>query len=99
MNIEEKQIKDKKKVGSLNGVPVFMITTKGGLNLIASAQNGSIKYLGVGPHPCVAKFITEKTEPEVLWEISKSEDDAIDAKVFAPILPDYIQLTNRFNKE
>ena len=98
MNVPKNQIKETKKVGTLNGSDVFMMVTKGGLHIIASPQKGSIKYIGTGPHPCVAKFITEKNEPDVLWEISKAEEFQVDAKLFAPIIPDYVALTQKFNK-
>jgi hypothetical protein len=98
MIIEQNQIKSTKKVGTLKGADVFMLVTKGGLHLVASPQKGSIKYLGTGPNVCVSKFVTEKNEPDVLWEISKSEDYIVDVNVFAPIIPDYIELTKKFNE-
>jgi hypothetical protein len=98
MLLKDAQIKSKSKVGTLNGSPVFELITKGGLHLIASAQNGTIKYISTGPHRAVSRFIAEKNEPEVLWEISKSEEFLVDVNLFAPIIPDYIELTKKFNE-
>lgn len=52
----------------------------------------------MGPRVAIAKFISEQQEPNIQWELSKSEQDYIDPKSFASVLPIYIELTNQANK-
>lgn len=93
MNIDAKQIDEKpKKVGHLNGKPVFHMRTKGGLHILVMQKNGSYETLGTGPHRAVARHIAAKYEPEIVWsELSKS--DHVDPEAYAMILPKYEEIT------
>ena len=93
MNIDAKQIDQKpKKVGNLNGKPVFHLRTKGGLHILVMQKNGAYETLGTGPHRAVARHIASKHEPEIVWsELSKS--DHVDADAYALILPKYEEMT------
>ena len=77
MDINEKQIKDKKRIGTLKGEPVVLFTTHGGFNVVAARKNGKLTTIGTGPHPGFAKIIAKKNEPDMVMELSKSEDEAV----------------------
>jgi hypothetical protein len=77
MDITEKQIKSKKRIGTLKGEPVVLLTTHGGFNVIAAKSEGKLKTLGTGPHPGFAKIIAKKNAPDIIMELSKSENDTV----------------------
>lgn len=72
--IEEKQIRNKKRIGTLDGEPVMLYTTFGGFNLVTVKKSGKATTIGTGPHPGLAKYIAKKNAPDmVMLEMSKSE--------------------------
>lgn len=93
MQIDAKQIDQKpKKVGSVNGKPVFHLRTKGGLHILVMQKGGSYETLGTGPHRAVARHIASRHEPDIVWD-SLSKADHVDVSSFAMILPKYEQIT------
>lgn len=94
MQIDRKQIDEKpKKVGNLNGKPIFHIRTKGGLHVLVMQKNGTYETLGTGPHRAVARHIASKHEPEIVWsELSKSDHCSVDQFEF--VLPKYEAITD-----
>jgi hypothetical protein len=79
-------------VGGLNGIPVVELVTKGGLSMIATAQKGKAMILGFGPIYPIAKSIATMKEPNIHWELSKSED-LIDPRAYLHLVPEYKELT------
>jgi hypothetical protein len=98
MQLDKKQIKETKMVGKLNGQPVVLMTTFGGYSLIASPQKGAIKYLGAGSLPAISKHVASINEPGIEWELSKSEEDNIDVRAFAHVIPEMVSLTKRLQE-
>lgn len=94
MDISEKQLASKKRVGKLGSSPVFELVTKGGLHLIVGTKGGKFETLGAGPHRAVARHIAKKREPEIDWnDLQKS--DYVDPAHFQFVLPDYEVLTEQ----
>jgi hypothetical protein len=76
--IDEKQVKSRTRIGTLDGEPVELVKCFGGFNLVVTKKNGKRTTLGTGPHPGLAKFIARKNAPSmVMLEMSKSEEDTI----------------------
>jgi hypothetical protein len=76
--IDEKQIKSKDRIGTLDGEPVLLYKTHGGFNLVVGKKNGKNTTFGTGPHPGLAKFIAKKNAPGiVMLSMAKSEEDSI----------------------
>lgn len=68
MNIDKKHIKLTKTVGHLDSIPVDLVLTHGGFNiLIMLKKNGESEILGVGPHAGVAKHQAFKKYPKIKW--------------------------------
>ena len=80
----------------LNGIPVLELITKGGLSLIATMQKGKPTFLGMGPIYPIAKSIATQHEPNIHWELSKSED-LIDPRAYLHLVPEYEVLTKSLN--
>lgn len=96
MELSERQIKEKKIVGSWNGIKVLNLLTKGGLNVIASAKDGIIKILGVGPWMSVAKHVATELFPDISWEesLAKNEDSIPNSK----LVNKYVEITQRMQE-
>ncbi len=98
MNIDAKQIDQKpKKVGNLNGKPVWHLRTKGGLHVVVMQKNGGFEALGTGPHRAVARHIANKQEPDIVWD-SLSKADHVDVEAFTSVLPKYEAITATLRK-
>ena len=97
MNIQDKHIASKTRVGSLHGKPVVRLVTNGGLVLIGCTKNdGKTEILGSGPHRAVSMYIAEHKEPEIVWsELSKS--DSLDLASILSVVPRYQDLTEQLN--
>ena len=96
-NISKEHIASKKRVGSLRGRPVIALTTTGGLHMVVCTKEGggSLETLGVGPHAAVARHIARMKEPELSWtDLHKS--DYVDPQYFQDILPEWLEITDRF---
>lgn len=88
------QVAYKKKVGKLNGDPVFEVGLIGGLHMIMLHKAGKLEPLGAGPHRAVAQHIAKKRNPEIVFtELSKS--DHVDLEHFEMLVPRYEELTDR----
>jgi len=71
----------------------FGIVTKGGLSLIGTAQKGRPVILGSGPIFAIAKIVASEKAPDIIWELSKSED-MVDPRAYMHLLPEYSALTD-----
>ena len=101
MQLTKEHIARKAQVGriSLKGKerPVMEIATTGGLWMEVAQDGNNTVVLGAGPHRAVARHIAESQHKGLEWtELSKSE--YVDPKLFADILPEYVELTNQFNR-
>lgn len=94
MDLTPKQIEQKpKKVGVLEGKPVYHLKTKGGLHLLVIQKASGYETLGTGPHRAVARHIAMTHEPGIVWtELSKS--DHVDPEAYELILPKYVAITD-----
>lgn len=76
--IEEKQIKSRSRIGTLDGEPVELVKTHGGFCLVVGKRDGRKTTLGTGPHPGLAKFIAKKNAPNItMFELTKAENDTV----------------------
>ena len=94
LNIQPQEIIGRpKEIGHLDGNPVFQISLKGGLYIIATPNKSGVKILGTGPHRVVAKHVAKKLNPHlVITELMKSEE--IEIIYFDRLIPFYSDLTN-----
>lgn len=91
--ITSDQIQYRKKVGRLEGHPVFEVGLIGGLHIIGMAKAGRVETLGAGPHRAVARHIAMKRNPKLEFtELNKS--DHIEPEHFESLLPRYEALTD-----
>lgn len=67
LNIQQKHIKEMKKVGTLNGVDVHCLTTYGGLIVLTTMNKAEPEILALAPHLVVAKDIVEKKNKNIKW--------------------------------
>jgi hypothetical protein len=102
VEIAEKHIKEKKRIGTLGGAPVIEVLTKGGLWLVVGKKNNRPETLGTGPHRAVARYIAQKLNPDmVVTELSKSDhvDEASILSVFDVYRRKADLLTDLMNRE
>jgi len=93
LEITPEHIKEKKEIGRLRNNKVFHILTTGGWNciMVGSAEP---KLLGMGPHKMLAKYISQKMEPDIQFtELEKSEE--VNLEYFKHLIPKYEALTIR----
>lgn len=100
LNVNEikKQLSGKpKKIGELEGKPVFNVLTKGGLTMVAHlADNGDINVLGVGSHQLIARAVATNEHPKINFtELSKSESN-LAPDVLKKYMPEFLELTHKF---
>lgn len=96
MQIRRQDIGTKKKIGQLDGRPVFEIACKGGYHIICSPNGPKIDYLGAGPHRAVARFIAKKSRPDMkIDDLSKS--DWVDPEHFQHLVPHWENVTADLN--
>jgi hypothetical protein len=96
MNITERHIASKKRIGTLNGKPVVEVVTSGGLYMVVYQKSGTVETLGTGPHRAVARYIAKKREPTLeISELSKS--DHIEDIQFMALVPKFEKLTDDLN--
>jgi hypothetical protein len=85
MNISRNDISDKEIMGTLNGRPVVLIKTHGGLNLIiyTKSNGASLNVLGSGSHRAFAKAQASSVYPDIQWDqnLWKAEIDLDDIEV------------------
>jgi hypothetical protein len=97
MQIEPKHVKTKKRVGTLDGLPVVEMALHGGLHVLAVQKNGRVEFLGTGSHRGVARFTAQKTHKDlVLTELSKG--DWVEPAILEAMSGKYIALTARLNE-
>jgi hypothetical protein len=96
MQISEKHIASKKRIGTLDGKPVVEVVTSGGLFMVVYQKSGTVETLGTGPHRAVARYIAKKREPKLeITELSKS--DYVDEAAILSVVPKYEKLTDDLN--
>lgn len=93
LNLTPVHIKHKKQIGKVNTNPVWEIATTGGLFINVLGKGAGFEVIGTGPHPAVARHISEQKQPSVEWsDLSKAE--WVDPAHFEFILPKYIAITD-----
>lgn len=98
MNLDANQIESKRRVGSLDGQPVFGVTTKGGFSMVVALGKGdSVNTLGVGSHPALARYGALKREPRLKWE-ELSKSDSIPEDILELLSPRWEALCDRIRE-
>jgi hypothetical protein len=99
MQVTNKQIVSREKVGKIGDSSIMAIGLMGGLHLVVKIDEKTKKYetLGTGPHRAVARFLAEKREPKIVWT-ALSKADHVPEEMFQFCLPKYVKLTERFRK-
>lgn len=93
MQIPQEQITLRKKIGKAKGEDVWLLKTKGGLNVVTVGK----KIAGMGPQACVARRVAQNYEPEINYtELSKGDFVPLDA--YEHLLPRYTELTEEARK-
>ena len=89
LRISPADVRERRKVGFLEGADVYHLQTKGGYNVFASLdKKGSSRILGVGPHPAVARFMAQKQNPSMkLTDLCKSAWHQLDQAEIDSMLP------------
>jgi hypothetical protein len=90
--ISADQIAYKKKVGTLEGSPVYEVGLIGGLHLIMKV--GDSAPLGSGPHPAVARTLAKRRHPDIQWQ-DLSKSGWVDPLLYENLLPEYDAFTDR----
>jgi hypothetical protein len=94
--IPQNQIKDKKRVGTLDGTPVVQMETVGGLYLWAVSKGQKTEILSCAPHPGVCKYLAQKKNPRlIVKELCKAE--ILEEASILSVLPRYEFITQRLN--
>ena len=96
INLTANQIASKKVVGKTDKGPVFLVITKGGLNLILEVDGKKVNSLGLGAHRSIAQHLASKNADVTWTELSKSE--SWEVSEFTQLLPQYEALTNQVRK-
>jgi hypothetical protein len=92
ISIDRRQLAGRpRRIGTLKGRPVVELSTKGGLTMVVHATPGRPVTLGTGPHRAVARHIAKKREPEISFNLEKSDDAPLSA--YEHLLPRYEALT------
>lgn len=94
VNVDEKQIEYKKRVGKLKGSPVVEVGLKGGLHLIFVNEGGTWATLGAAPHRAIARHIAKKKSDNKIEWSDLSKADYIEESHYAHLLPRYEALTD-----
>lgn len=94
MNIPEKQVAYKKRVGKVGTNPVYEVGLIGGFHLHVMMKSGVTEVLGTGPHKSVSKHISTKRYPNIVWT-SLDKADHVEEIHFAHLLPRYEALTEK----
>lgn len=97
MQLEPADIKNKRRVGTLEGKDVIEVETTGGFHMLVVSKGAGMETLGTGPHKCVSRHIASKRFPRLqLHELAKGE--YIEPSLFQHQLPKYEALTDLCNK-
>lgn len=98
LNISAVHIKGSpKRIGRLDGNPVFLLVTKGGLNVVLARYATGAKALASAPHPGIAKAMASRGYPDlIIDELSKSEGVNLD--FYKHLLPVFEDTTKRLNE-
>lgn len=87
------QVEYKKRIGKMEGQPVFEVGLIGGLCMVVDRRG---QPLGAGPHRAVARHIAKKRNPTLEWtELSKA--DHVEEEHYAHLLPQYEELTDQLS--
>ncbi len=96
MDISEKHLAYKKRIGMYKGNPVWELATTGGWHLVVGTKAGGQHTFGCGSHRAIARHIARKREASLeITELSKA--DYVPVEAFEHLLPQYEALTDRFN--
>jgi hypothetical protein len=96
VNVTEKHIASKKRIGTLDGKPVIEVVTSGGLYMVVYQKSGAVETLGTGPHRAVARYIAKRREPKLeITELSKS--DHVEESAILSVVAKYEKLTDDLN--
>lgn len=94
MDIKADEVAYTKRVGKLDGTPVFEVGLKGGLHLICVSRGKKFEPLGAGPHRAVARHIAKKKTEGKIEYTDLNKADWIEPEHFADVLPQYEALTD-----
>lgn len=97
LDIKPDDVKSRRRIGSVGKHAVYHIACKGGYNLIMTPGHGDgipkNGVLAAGPHPAVARFVAQKSFPELrITELSKSWADLSRAEM-QEMLPEARRVT------
>jgi hypothetical protein len=96
MDVTPQHVSYRKQIGLFKGNPVFEVATTGGFHIIVGRKDGCTHTFGTGSHRAIARHIAKKREPDLLiTEMSKA--DFVDPRAYQHLLPQYEELTDRFN--
>ncbi len=88
MRIPANQVKNKAKIGTSRGRPVFGVSCIGGLHVVA---NHSGDILGAGSHDGLARHIAGEKDPDIQWDDLRKSDPGD----FGYLLEEYRELTDQ----
>ena len=77
MNISERELLYKKKIGDASTGPVVEFATKGGWHYVAVGNGSKLEQVAVGPHRGVARFIARKKDPTIVWNILEKTEELL----------------------
>ena len=93
MMIPSEQVILRKKIGKSKGKDVWLLKTKGGLNVVTVGTT----IAGMGPQACVARRVAQNYEPDIEFtELSKGDYVPLDA--YEHLLPRYGEMTAEIRK-
>lgn len=76
LSIPSDQVAVKRQIGTLDGGPAFLVTTKGGLSVVASvSKSGRTSVLGAGSHRAIAIHLAQKKEPRLQVTMLNKNDE------------------------
>jgi hypothetical protein len=99
MKIDQKQVGDRKQVGTVDGKALHLIVTKGGLHILVKEKDtkGEGEILGAGPHVAIARHLARARAPNLKWtDLNKS--DPVEYVQFEKAIPHYEGVTSALRK-
>jgi len=67
MKITQKHIKLKKTIGYMNNLPIDLVVTFGGFNVLFLSNKNKTEILGAGSHKEIAKYMADKKYNNIKW--------------------------------
>ena len=98
MNISPEEVKDRKKIGTLDGDDVYRVSLRGGLQMVAAKRkSGKVEVLGAASHKAIALHIAKKKNSNLkIDELAKG--DFWPAEAFASELPKWERVTEEIRR-